>query len=449
MRLKTSSRLIATGLLLLAVFKVAMADSYYVECTQAKGCISELQALVDDYREDGDLTGVQVSVSLPAETIGLQPTLTLASGYASKEKSDFVGAPAPGQPHKKMDLFGDGSITKSFTASVVLQLEAEGRLTIDDKLEMYLPQYDAWRNVTIRQLLNMTSGIFDFTESQDFWLQSVTMPTREWSPAEIVYISYNNVDGADECSAGGNLCFEPGTDWMYSNTNYILVSMIIESVTGHFFPDEIKSRLLGEASTLGQLSNTYYFDHKQPGSNHFFPDNIFVRTVHPYYSLQNIIDPYGVYPEDDLIDMSMSYAGAAGANISNSEDIIKWVRLLFQSNQVLASVQQEELTSLICVGINWVGPVDNQTPQKSKYYAQPISELSPECNAGFGLGVGGILTFNDGLVRSYDGSTPGYNSFYELFERYNIVISAQGDGVSSIDNIPEKILPILKKYHVE
>ena len=104
-----------------------------------------------------------------------------------------------------------------------------------------------------------------------------------------------------------------------------------------------------------------------------------------------------------------SSASSAGANISNSEDIIKWVRLLFQSDQVLAPAQQGELTSLICVGYVWDGPVDNQTPHKSKYYAQPVNELSPECNAGFGLGVGEILTLNDGLARSYDGSTPGYN----------------------------------------
>jgi len=156
-----------------------------------------------------------------------------------------------------------------------------------------------------------------------------------------------------------------------------------------------------------------------------------------------------VYPEQDMTDMNMSWASAAGANISNSEDLIKWVRLLFQTNVVLPPVQQGELTSLVCVGYVCHGFGQGQVCHKSKQFGKPIVTLDDACNVGFGLGVAEELTSSDGKERIYDGTTPGYNSYYLFMEKYNIVITAQGDGESSIDELPYEILLILKKYHTQ
>lgn len=424
----------------------AIANSYYVNCTEQNGCIQEIQKTIDEYRENNKLTGIQMSISLPDKKSGYQPILTFVSGYTTKDQTHSVGALTLMQPNKKMDLFGDGSITKSFTAAIILQLEAEGKLNLDDSIKKYLPQYKDWRDITIRQLLNMTSGIFDYTESQDFLQQEVYASEKQWTLQELVELSYNNTQKTIECPPGGNLCFIPGTSWMYSSTNYILAQLIIEAVTGHNFRDVINQRLIGMNSKLGQLKNTYYFDSTKSYDPHFFPINIWQRAVHSYYPLQSIIDPTGDYPEDDTTDMNLSYASAAGANISNSEDILKWTRLLFQTNQVLHPAQENELNSFICTGR--VCDRQGKYCHKSPLYGQPIKKLSAECNAGFGLGVGEVINDSDGRERSFDGTMFGYNSFYVLFEKYDIDISAQGDGVNSIDPLPFKILPILKKFHV-
>ncbi len=106
-------------------------------------------------------------------------------GFAGK-----VGARPDDPPVRQNTLFQMGSTSKSFTAAVILKLEAAGKLSLDDPLGKWLPQYPAWKDVTIRRLLNMTSGIPNYSETETISRAWIDDPTREFTAEELVKIAY-------------------------------------------------------------------------------------------------------------------------------------------------------------------------------------------------------------------------------------------------------------------
>ncbi|MGW6704292.1 serine hydrolase domain-containing protein [Streptomyces sp. NPDC054956] len=142
-----------------------------------------------------------------------------------------------------------GSLTKSFTAAVVMQLVAEGKVDLDASVETYLPGvvrgngYDG-NTVTVRQLLNHTSGIFDYLEAKqaDLWDYMVVQQNRTHTLAELVSWGLSKP-----------AYFAPGTGWHYSGTNYMLLGMVIEKATGTTYGQAVNSRII---TPLG-LTNTY------------------------------------------------------------------------------------------------------------------------------------------------------------------------------------------------
>lgn len=181
--------------------------------------------------------------------------------------------------------FRIASITKLFVAVVLLQLVEESRLELDDPASRYVPAAAVWR-VTIRQLLNHTSGIPDYGMSDDFNDELVHHRDRRWTAAEIV------ASVADK-----EPTFPAGTDYAYSNTDYILLGEVIERVTGHSWANEVRTRILEPL----QLSDTHiagrepvprpvvsgYFDIDNDGNL----DN--VETGLPWTSLETAEGPAG------------------------------------------------------------------------------------------------------------------------------------------------------------
>jgi CubicO group peptidase (beta-lactamase class C family) len=136
--------------------------------------------------------------------------------------------PAPAGPHTVYEI---GSITKQFTAEVVMLLAAEGRLELDAPLARYLPELpDSWRDIRIRHLLTHTSGLPDWEEPG--WLDF----SREYTPAEFIRLV-----GAHP------LDFAPGDQWAYSNSAYPLLGMLIERVTGQPFAQVVTERIFRPA----------------------------------------------------------------------------------------------------------------------------------------------------------------------------------------------------------
>jgi D-alanyl-D-alanine carboxypeptidase len=130
------------------------------------------------------------------------------------------------------DRYRAGSITKSFVSTVALQLVAEGKLSLSDTVERRLPGILPYGDdVTVRQLLNLTSGVPDNQGPVEAEFLKGNM-TRSWSPRELVALVADKKPD-----------FRPGTSWAYSNTNYVLAGLIIERVTGHQLAHELEQRI--------------------------------------------------------------------------------------------------------------------------------------------------------------------------------------------------------------
>src|SRR5438067_5196637 len=134
----------------------------------------------------------------------------------------------PPMPAKTDMRYSIGSISKQFTASAILMLQEEGRLSLDDKVVRWLPDLTRASDVTIREILSMTSGY------QDFWPQDYVMPGMllPATPQQIM----------NEW-AKKPLDFEPGTKWQYSNTNYVIAGVVVEKVAGMPLLDLLQRRV--------------------------------------------------------------------------------------------------------------------------------------------------------------------------------------------------------------
>ena len=175
-------------------------------------------------------------------------------------------------------LFDIGSNTKEFTSALILKLEAAGKLNIDDTIGKWLPQYPAWKDVTIRSLLQMTSPIPNYSETVAIGEIEVADIHHQFSGKDLIGF----VDPAN-----GNH-FPPATGWFYSNTNYILAGLIIEAASGMNYEQALTTMIL---EPLG-LHDTFYADGPHPGPASAGP--VMSRVPRALYLLQDCL---GYQPE--------------------------------------------------------------------------------------------------------------------------------------------------------
>jgi D-alanyl-D-alanine carboxypeptidase len=154
-------------------------------------------------------------------------------------------------PMQPCHIVKTASLTKIFMATLTMKLVEEGTLQLDEKISKWLPESILGKienadKCTLRNLLNHTSGIYDVIIDQDFYLAVLNKPDRKWTQEELLKFVY-----------GKPAAFETGTTSGYSNTNTLLVSMIIDKVTGRPHADLLREKIL---APLG-LNNTYYYWH--------------------------------------------------------------------------------------------------------------------------------------------------------------------------------------------
>jgi D-alanyl-D-alanine carboxypeptidase len=172
-------------------------------------------------------------------------------------------------PVGRHTLFAMGSTSKSFTAAIILMLEADGKVSLDDTVGKYLRQYPAWKDVSIRRLLNVTSGIPNYSETKPMSDAWVNQPTRNLTEEELFSFAYPTSTNKLPGSSG----------YHYSNTNYILASMIAEKVTGRPFADLVHDMIIRKFG----LSDTYY----ESGT---VPRDILDRLAHGYFESRACAD---------------------------------------------------------------------------------------------------------------------------------------------------------------
>src|SRR6478752_3398267 len=167
-----------------------------------------------------------------------------AAGPAIETFAGKLGRDPDARPVDQDTLYQMGSTSKSFTVAVILKLEAAGKLSIDDTLGKWLPEYPAWKDVTIKRLLNMTSGIPNYSETEWMSRAWTNEPTRAFTLKELADAVYP--------SDANKLPVNNG--YYYSNTNYILAAMIAEKAAGKSF-----SRLVHEVVIEPHgLTSTFY-----------------------------------------------------------------------------------------------------------------------------------------------------------------------------------------------
>jgi D-alanyl-D-alanine carboxypeptidase len=194
------------------------------------------------------ISAASLSISLK----GAEQNINLAAGTTKYPNAGAKVTPA--------DLFEIGSITKSFTSVAILHLETAEKLTIEDKLGKWLPQYPVWKDVTIHRLLDMTSPIPGYDDQPSIGKIMGNDPRHSFTPQELVASAYPH-----------NRKPKPVSGWTYSNTNYILAQMIVEKASGKPYADVVR-----ELFDRVGLKNTYY-------EQNLYPASITDRMVSGYF----------------------------------------------------------------------------------------------------------------------------------------------------------------------
>jgi D-alanyl-D-alanine carboxypeptidase len=290
------------------------------------------------------------------------------SGQGTWQGASGLGDLDAKRPARAGDRFRIGSVTKSFVATVVLQLVGEGRLRLDDNLQQWLPgAVPGGEHITIRQLLNHTSGLYNYTD--DLLRPLLAKPTRQayqqlaarsFTPQVLVAMATRH-----------RPVFPPGTRFSYSNTNYILLGLLVERVTGDRLAGQLQQRIL---VPLG-LSDT-----ELPGSQ---------RRIHGPH-LHGYASPNRAWLPSDgpagLIDVTQanpSWAGAAGAMVSSAADLARFYQALL-SGRLL-------------------GPELLKTMQTT---VDASEQYGP--GAGYGLGLMRLALGCGGQVWGHGGEVAGY-----------------------------------------
>jgi D-alanyl-D-alanine carboxypeptidase len=236
---------------------------------------------------------------------GVEATIIFADGRSWRAHSGFqnYGARTAVQ---NTTPFPVASVTKTFIAALVVQLAQEGRFDLDDTLLAHLPGARVDARVTIRELLDHTSGIYDFFSNSTIDDAILNCPSCAWTPARALSFVKKQL-------------FAPGTGWSYSNTNYVLLGQLIEAVTGQSYASLLRTRFfepLGLISTFveGQEEAPYPIVHSYKFSTPY-------RSETP----TALWDGTGVSPFRSLV----TAAGSAGDVASSARDLAIWARALY------------------------------------------------------------------------------------------------------------------------
>jgi D-alanyl-D-alanine carboxypeptidase len=257
---------------------------------------------------DRGLPGVALRVERGDEVI-----FDRAAGFASLETQT---------PLATTDRFGIGSVTKTFTAVLILQLVDEGVLTLDDTVRQWLDDPVVGRiphvdQITLHQLLNHTSGVYDYFDDDSPFLGDAYFGAgadwaRVWTPREVLAYA----DGAQHAPY-----FAPGEGVHYSNTGYVLLGLILEQASGETYAELLQARIL---DPLG-LADTFFAAHPVPGG---------------------VVDAY--QPIDgELVNVSaihLSSLGVAGGMVSTTRDLARFADALFGGDLLQPDTLEEMVT---------------------------------------------------------------------------------------------------------
>lgn len=266
--------------------------------------------------------------------VARQGTVLLDKGYGYKNVANK-------QPNAANSIFQLGSITKQFTSAVILKLQEEKKLSVNDPVSKYFPDFPKGDSITIHQLLTHTAGIFNYTNDRRFMENEVSIPkSREQMMALF---------------KDKPLDFSPGSSWNYSNSGYSLLGYIIEAATGKSYEQVVRQYLFAPAKMT--------------------------HSGFDFTNLKNINKTTGYFAVNDretkvapIVDSTVAYA--AGSIYATTGDLYNWHKAL-QKNIVLTNQQQELAYTVV----------------KRKYgYGWSIDSIAGKRRVGHNGGIHGYIT---------------------------------------------------------
>ena len=355
----------------------------------------ELEPLIAQNLKDNAIPGAVVLIEKGGQGRWLQ-----TFGTAT------VGTDLPLRPS---DSFRIGSITKTMTATVILQLVQEGRLKLDDPVARYYPDVPNGDTITVAQLLRMRSGLADYMDAPAF----VQQPQKAWPPEELLALSFAKP-----------VTFTAGARFEYSNTNYVLLGLIIEKLTGTPVVEAFQHRIfeplgLAHTSFPARADNTFADPHAH---GYMFQtdgtdiDNIELTPEQQTDALAGTLKPV------DVTEWNPSPAWTAGAVISTAQDLATYTKALVAGGLLDAKTQQLRLDS--------IQPVD---PSKSD-------------GTGYGLGLAQIrphLIGHTGKIAGYDAVT-GYDPNTDLLV---VILTNLNDTPAHKDPAVQILNPVIDLFY--
>lgn len=294
----------------------------------------------------------------------------LSAGYGMANLEHDV----PNTPQTKFRI---GSITKQFTATAILQLQEQGLLEVHDSISTYLPDYPNGEQITIHHLLNHTSGIPNYTELDNFEQTTKIQVTLDDLIARF---------------SGEPLEFTPGERYRYTNSGYVVLTKIIETVSSHSYADYLQHQIL---EPLGMVDSGY--DRQEVILPHRASGYIFSGEA---------------YQNADSVDMS--WPSGAGGMYSTIEDLYKWEQGLYTDTVLTASSREMMFTPKVVV-------------------------RAEEDGKGYYHGYGGIIcTHYERKLLYHGGGIDGFSTRIARYpdERISIIVLTNIDAAAATPVVP-------------
>ncbi len=340
---------------------------------------SRLQTLLDSLQTAGNFPGLSFSIVYKDNT---QAELT--SGYNDKEKMVLL---------KPSDRLLQGRVGKTYVAAIALKLIKEGKIRLDEKVSAYLGQYDWYdkipnaQAITVKMIMNHSSGVMRYEFKEKFTRDLTSHPAKVWKPVELLSYVFNE-QGA----------FKAGEGWEYSDTNYILLGMIIEKITGVEYYQLLQKTILQPF----QLTNTL------PSGQRY------LRGLAQGYAGNE--NEFGgkdkVLGDDGLFIINPQFEWTGGGIYSTTGDLAKWGKLLYEGKVIDTSLM---LSSAVPAKLG----------RDTKY----------------GLGVI-IRPTSIGLAYGHSGFFPGYMTELLYFPEHQICAAIQCNS-SDFKNLKISLLKCL------
>lgn len=363
-------RILSSLFVFIFIFSIALFSSGFAFAqasapgTETSGLRQKLQTKLDEWHKSGKFAGATLGVcTADGNCFGL------ATGFSDLEKKT---------PMKPTDLMLAGSVGKTFALATALQLVKEGKINLDDRIEKYLGQ-EKWfarlpnaKDITVRQLMNHTSGLVRYEFKEQFLKDLTANPDKVWKPEELLSYLFDT-----------KAAFEAGKGWDYSDTNYIVLGMIIEKVTGKNYYDEATKRILKPL----KLQRTFPQDRRE-----------IKNLIQGYAGDKNEFGGKDLVLENGKFIFNPQFEWTGGGMVSNAEDLARWAKMMYEGKAFDSSLLPEMLNG---VSAPMLG-------RETKY----------------GLGVI-IRPTRIGLTYGHSGFFPGYLTDMMYFPEYKISVAVQ------------------------